>query len=941
MPRIIFKCPYIKPGTERAAAHLNNYVRYVATRDGTDLLKPDKAGQPATKKQRAMVERLLRDFPMCRGMFEYEDYQSSPTRATASEFITRAIEDYGVPAEAQRSGFGGERRSSEMSELSPQGGSEGYGACDDADQIAKRENYVSYIAQRPRAERLGAHGLFNGTGDALELSRIAEEVANHPGNVWLPIISLRREDAARLGYDNARQWQALLSTYAPQIADTMNIPWEQFRWYASYHDEGAHPHVHMVCYSADGRSGFLDKEGIARIKSGLAKNIFRQELTEIYRQQTQRRDELVRQSGEVMKELIRQMLSGTLENPRIEQLMGELAQRLKSTSGKKQYGYLKAPLKAVVDEIVDELAKDTRVSSTYDLWYQLREEVLRTYRDDLPDRLPLSRQTEFKRIKNVVVEEAARLGEHTEVFTPADIQEPPQAGEDAGPEPEAESEGSDVPEEASEAPPAVVWSDRYKRARSFLYGDDDTPQDHEQACRLFMEEALGGNALAMHDLGRLLAVGAGVEADAEQSHAWYAKALSAFQTVERQRPNRYVEYRIGKMYAGGLGTEQDDTAAAKWFSQAAARGYQYAQYSLAGLYSRGKGVPQDDGKALELYTLAAAQGFPYAAWELGKRYCDGIGCAVDGRQAARYFSAAYDGFRTLADQRPDDRLQYRIGWMLLHGVGTERDETAALEWLEKSAELKNTYAEYQMAKHILADPSAKPEQTRQVVGWLTHAAEAGLDCAQYALGRLYRDGGPVAQDMTHAVIWFSQAAERGNQYAMYALGKLRLEADDPAAARRWFQQSADLGNQFAQYRLGKLLLCGDGVAKDTAGAVRWLTESAEQGNQYAQYALGKLYLLGKDIPQDRESAVRWFTLAAEQGNEYARYFLDHMDDSPSLFASATRLLHHMGRIFQEQALPPSGGISFVDSKLRRKIREKKIAMGHKPDDHEEQGIALK
>ena len=488
---------------------------------------------------------------MCRGMFEYEDYQSSPTRATASEFITRAIED-------------------------------------NYDQIAKRENYVSYIAQRPRAERLGAHGLFNGTGDALELSRIAEEVANHPGNVWLPIISLRREDAARLGYDNARQWQALLSTYAPQIADTMNIPWEQFRWYASYHDEGAHPHVHMVCYSADGRSGFLDKEGIARIKSGLAKNIFRQELTEIYRQQTQRRDELVRQSGEVMKELIRQMLSGTLENPRIAQLMGELAQRLKSTSGKKQYGYLKASLKAVVDEIVDELAKDARVSSAYDLWYQLREEVLRTYRDDLPDRLPLSRQTEFKRIKNVVVEEAARLGEHTEVFTPAGTQEPVQAGEDAGPEPEA-------------------------------------------------------------------------------------------------------EYRIGKMYAGGLGTEQDDKE--------------------------------------------------------------------------------------------------------------------ALVWFEKAARQRNPYAEYQMAKHILADPSAKPEQTRQVVGWLTHAAEAGLDCAQHALGKLYRDGGPVAQDMTQAVIRFSQAAERGNQYAMYALGKLRLEADDPAAARRWFRQSADLGNQFAQYRLGKLLLC--------------------------------------------------------------------------------------------------------------------------------------
>ena len=661
--------PYIKPGTAKAAAHLNNYVRYVATRDGTDLLKPDKAGQPATKKQRAMVERLLRDFPMCRGMFECEDYQSSPTRAAASEFITRAIED-------------------------------------NYDQISKRENYVSYIAQRPRAERLGTHGLFNGTGDPLELSRIAEEVANHPGNVWLPIISLRREDAARLGYDNARQWQALLSTYVPQIADAMRIPWEQFRWYASYHDEGSHPHVHMVCYSADGRSGFLDKEGIAKIKSGLAKNIFRQELTEIYRQQTQRRDELVRQSGEVMKELIRQMLSGTLENPRIEQLMGELAQRLKSTSGRKQYGYLKAPLKAVVDEIVDELAKDARVSSAYDLWYQLREEVLRTYRDDLPERLPLSRQAEFKRIKNVVVEEAARLGEHTEVFTPADTQEPLQAGENAGPEPEAVP--VDTPEEADRAPPI---------------------------------------------------------------------------------------------------------------------------------------------RQVDPYTL------------------------------------------------------------------------------------------YRLAKRILMDPDTKSEQITHAVDHLTHAAEAGLDYAQYALGMLYRNGGPVVQDMTQAVIWFSQAAEQGNQYAMYALGKLRLEADDPAAALRWFRQSADLGNQFAQYRLGKLLLSGDGVAKDTAGAVRWLTESAEQGNQYAQYALGKLYLLGKDIPQDRESAVRWLTLAAEQGNEYARFFLDHMDDSPSLFASATRLLHHMGRIFQEQAPPPSGGISFVDSKLRRKIREKKIAMGHKPNDHEEPEIA--
>lgn len=290
MPRIIFKRPYIKPGAKSAAAHREQYVRYVATRDGAEVFIPEE----------------------------------------------------------------------------------------------RRENYVGYIAQRPRAERVGVHGLSNGTGETLPLSKIAE---------------------------------------------AMKIPWEQFRWYASFHNEGTHPHVHMVCYSADGRSGYLDKKGIAKIKSGLAREIFRQELTEIYQKQTQCRDELVRKSGQLLRELIRQMRSGSLENPRIKLLMEELAKRLRNTSGKKQYGYLKSPVKVIVDESVDELARDSRVSSAYDLWYRLREEVLRTYRDDLPDRLPLSRQKEFKRIKNLVIEEAVRLEERSEFFQPSFIPEARVCGE--------------------------------------------------------------------------------------------------------------------------------------------------------------------------------------------------------------------------------------------------------------------------------------------------------------------------------------------------------------------------------------------------------------------------------------------------------------------------------------------------------------------------------
>ena len=381
VPRLIFKCPYVRGGSQRAAAHLGNYVRYMATREGAQKFSSDQALLPATEKQREMVAQLVRDFPLSRGTFEYEDYRASPTRGNASEFIRRALED-------------------------------------NYDRAAKKENYVQYIASRPRAQRAGAHALFTGSDETLTLSQVAEEVANHPGNVWLPILSLRREDAARLGYDDARRWKDLLTSRAMEMAQAMKIPWEQFRWYAAFHDEGHHPHVHMVCYSADGKSGYLTKDGIAQIKSDLAGEIFRNELTELYQQQTQRRDDLTRRAGQVMGELIRQMETGTLESPRIEQLLTHLAGKLEDLSGKKQYGYLKPSLKAVVDEIVDELARDPRVAQVYGLWYELREEVLRTYRNDLPEHLPLSRQKEFMQIKNLVIREAERLGRSIQPLPP-------------------------------------------------------------------------------------------------------------------------------------------------------------------------------------------------------------------------------------------------------------------------------------------------------------------------------------------------------------------------------------------------------------------------------------------------------------------------------------------------------------------------------------------
>ena len=488
MPRLIFKCPHIKGGTRSSASHLGNYVKYMATRDGAERVQWEQDQQPATEQQKKLVAQIVRDFPLSCGMFEYEDYQTSPTQGNASDFITRALEE-------------------------------------NFDRAAKRKNYIQYIANRPHAQRIGAHGLFTSADGPLTLSQVAEAVSSHPGTVWLPIISLRREDAARLGYDNAESWRNLLSSYAMEMAQGLKIPWEDFRWYAAFHNESHHPHIHMVCYSADPTKGFLTKQGIADIKSGLAKEIFRNELTELYRQQTQRRDTLNQDAETVMQELLRRMEDGTADNPRMEELMTHLADRLRFTSGKKQYGYLKAPLKAVVDEIVDELAKDPRVTNAYDLWYQMREEVLRTYRNDLPERLPLSQQKEFKRIKNMVIQEATRLGELNQVFQPEEnVQEQHEKDEEQSP-------------------------NKLERLR---------------------QAAERGNPSAQYHLGKLLLQGNEIPKDAKDAVRWL--------TESAEQGNQYAQYALGKIYLLGKDSSKDFGTARMWFQRSADQGNQYAQY---------------------------------------------------------------------------------------------------------------------------------------------------------------------------------------------------------------------------------------------------------------------------------------------------------------------------------------------------------------------------
>lgn len=370
MPRLVTKFKYLKPGG--GGKSVGGYARYIATRERVEKIDDTHRHAPATQKQQALIEKILRDFPETKASQEYEDFLREQTVGNASEFITMAIEE-------------------------------------NLDAVADTKTYADYIATRPRAERFGSHGLFTDEGVEVQLSNVSQELSAYTGNVYTAILSLKREDAARLGFDNGSRWRDFLRGQTQTLSANLKIPMDHLRWYAAFHNEGHHPHIHLIAYSTMPGEGHLSKQGMENMRSTFAREIFSQELLFTYQQQTEYRDQLREQGRESISDIVAQINAGTYQNPRIEELLIQLADRLSRTTGKKVYGYLKSDVKAIVDQIVAELAGDENIRKLYDLWYEQREDVLRTYTDTFPERIPLEQNKEFKSIRNAVIQEALKI----------------------------------------------------------------------------------------------------------------------------------------------------------------------------------------------------------------------------------------------------------------------------------------------------------------------------------------------------------------------------------------------------------------------------------------------------------------------------------------------------------------------------------------------------
>lgn len=842
MAKLITKFKYMKPDSYVSAG---GYAKYIATREGVEKIDDTKKLLPSTKKQQQLIESIIRDFPDTEDMLEYEDYIKNPTRENATEFITRALED-------------------------------------NADEDINCKTYADYIATRPRVEKYGSHGLFSDAGMVINLKEVSAQMNMHQGNIWTAIISLRREDAEKLGFNKGERWRDMLRGQAEIISNNFKIPMDKFHWYAAFHNESHHPHVHMIMYSESLERGYLTRKGLMRIRSSVAKGIFGQEIYYLSEQQTVHRDKLRKDSKALIGQIISRINKGTYDNSKLEEMLLKLADRLSKTSGKKVYGYLKPDVKAIINNIVIELSKDERIAKLYNLWYEQKENILRIYTNEIPDRIPLVDNKEFKSIKNAVIQEAMNIlldrqsviDDEPEEDIPADFEI-----DEGIYMPEPTEQDTYTAEDFMKNPRTNWWTEEYKHARFFLYGNKENKPDFEKAFKLMLSEAENGNGFAMHDIAKMYLSGLGCDADETAANYWFLKAYNSFITEESIAKRKdYLQYRIGKLYSFGYGVEQDYPKAAEWYEKSVAYNNPFASYSLGSLYYRGQGIEKDEEKAYKLFRMAAenkSKPNSYAAYELGKMCEDGIGTDKDSYASKNWYRQAYMGFLQIEQTMADDKLYYRLGQMNLNGLGTEMDFSEAEKYFLKSAELENTDALYGLGKLYLRK-DFEGYNPNKAVEYLIKAAQKNHVFAQYTLGKLLLKGDEVPKSAEYALRWLEEAVKNENEYAEYLLGKTLLLGEDveqdSERAEELLKKSADKGNKYAKYILGKSYIEGILLLQDIPEGLRLITESADEGFAGAQYYLGKILYKGEIVKQDIENAIYYLEKAADSENEFAAYF---------------------------------------------------------------------
>lgn len=952
MSQLIVTSRYLKSGNQKNKTKRRNYTKYIATRETVEIRSQKFVDRNAnaTKNQEKLINDLINDFPESKRYLEYEDYERKPTIENAGELISTIVER-------------------------------------NADVVGNRQNFVGYMAMRPGVEKRGSHGLFNEKNEPIILNRAANEIAEHKGNVWSHVVSLRREDAIRLGYDNSDVWRNLVKRHITDIANAQRIPICNLKWYAAFHDTTHHPHIHLLVYSTNPKQGFLTTKGIDQIRSAFANDIFHDDLQSIYQEQTLSRDELKAVSKTEFENIVDNICQGNFDCPLLEELVRKLYSQLQNVKGKKVYGYLPPEVKETVNNIFSELAKDENVRQLYEKWCSLERLKYKTYTQKEKELPALTDNKVFQPVRNMIIRTVLDMNnpivdvlveepEPTERFENDDsdsltaeiFPQFDEAEQFAGDkvifsdndDPTAEdfiwSYENIVTVDVDDTPKSkyyLKWSNSYKETCKLIYNKKSKLEDFQNAEQLLLTESKSGNVLAIHDLGKLYSTEKLGTKDEKRSYQYYAEALQGFMEIEPDsdfmlpyepkhegqvmKPvdmRSYVWYRIGKMHCYGLGTEQDYEKAFEWFERSAKQKNKFAQFSLANLYYYGSGVEKDLSQAFFWYRKSSAQGQPYASYAVAQMYSKGEYVIQSEETAQRYYKDALSGFLELESKdQADDNLYYKLGSMFKNGLGTDVDMDRAIDYFKGSAEMNNKNGLYEYGKALLLGEHI-PQDKEKAVKLLEKAIKLENINAKRFLALELISGEHLDQDIDKGLAMLTECADSGDAFACYKLGKIYFKGDivlqDLDKAEKYLLSAED--NEFTQYTFGKLYLQKEKY--DIQKAVNYFENCADK-NHWASYQLGRIYLFGAaELTKDKEQAIEWFTKSANDGNEYAQNMLNNMAqfENAVLANMIFGLFANLSRCIEDDYTQKYRSVRrTVDSRLRRMIQKKRQALGIKDE----------
>ncbi len=832
----------------------------------------DVKNRPATKKQEETIKEFLEqlnykddeDKPL-----EYTDYINNPTMSNASDLISRLAEEL---------------------------------------LFNEAGNLIEYTAKRPGAYKVGEHGLFSSYPD-VDLDRVAEEVSTHDGNIWTDILSLRREDADRLGYDCQKPWKDLIMSKVDLIAEAHGININNLQWYAGMHNTGHHPHVHLFVYSTDPKEGFLSKKNIKNLKSEFVNEIFKDERQEIYINKDKYLNELISQS----KALLNNLLSEPNQYISDETLKYLVNQMLTLSSkdfskGRNTYGFSSPDKKKLVDDILTTLvSNNNQLSNLYDKWCDESYSLSKYYSKKEFVKPDISKIDKFTSIKNYILECAKSMNQSGTFITATDditISPPPNITAPAETEPQsADNDNGFIddtkPEEyeytelqkipsfilGNEGKEVIDFKKAYqnssdlqtrtaqscrKLADCYYYGKG-TEKDYNAAQMWYGIAADSyGDSMSAYKLGQMYLYGTKDTEINKELGNYYCKTAfiqfrdglknrNYFYELENDSDNlhyysevdsyeTYIEYLLGRMYLKGEGVEQDYRCSSNVFSLAAKNGYSHAYYYLGNQFYYGLGFTQDYEKAFDYYLKADRKGDKYAAYRLGKMYLSGEGVNIDIQQAEHYFSKAT---KTVVLANYDLAKLYEDYADDFNNVSKDYINglyKKALEGMieQEENDIQNAFTEMRIANMYLAGKGTDIN-VNSAIEWLNKAAKQDNPNAAYQLGYIY-------------------SSEKYN-----IIDEQKANENYKRACLEYEKAEEENSNVTAESRLGKMYLNGYGVEKDIQKAVIWLKKATLNGSASSAYTLAKLCENGDGIEKNIEEAYSYYQISAVLGNFYANY----------------------------------------------------------------------